>query len=74
MINWKRIEPGEYRSDDDRFIILKTWNRVCGDHWQLRDADEPDYYKGLYHERTLLDCKLKAEAIANEKRKRKEDA
>lgn len=63
MIKWKRIEAGEYTSEDGRFTILKTWDRIYGNHWQLHDAYEDDYYKGFYHELTLLDCKLKAEAL-----------
>lgn len=70
MIKWKRIEAGEYVSEDERFHILKTWDRVYGDHWQLHDKNNPDYYKGLYHEQTLLDCKLKAEAILSAEAKK----
>jgi hypothetical protein len=65
MIAWKRIEAGEYESEDGRFHILKTWNRIYGNHWQLQDKNEPDYYKSLYDEQTLLDCKMKAETIAD---------
>lgn len=65
MIQWKKIEAGEYISENGRFHILKTWNRVYGNHWQLHDKNEKDYYKGLYNESTFLDCKLKAETIAN---------
>lgn len=67
MIEWKRIEAGEYTSKDGRFHILKTWDRVYGNHWQLRDAYENNYYKGLYYESSLLDCKLKAEAVTETK-------
>lgn len=63
MIKWKKIEAGEYESEDGRFHILKTWDRIYGNHWQLHDSNESDYYKGLYHENTLLDCKLKAETV-----------
>lgn len=65
MIAWKRIEAGEYESEDGRFHILKTWDRIYGNHWQLQDKNEPDYYKSLYDEQTLLDCKMKAETIAD---------
>ena len=65
MIKWKRIEAGEYKSEDGRFHIIKTWNRIYGDHWRLLDRNADDYYKGLYHENTLFECKLKAEAINN---------
>lgn len=63
MIKWKRIEAGEYESEDSRFHILKTWDRIYGDHWQLYDKNAVDYYKGIYHESSLLNCKLKAETI-----------
>lgn len=63
MIKWKRIEAGEYESEDNRFHITKTWDRIYGDHWRLLDRNADDYYKGLYHENTLLDCKLKAETL-----------
>lgn len=63
MIKWNKFEAGDYKSDDERFHIIKTWDRIYGNHWQLYDSNSTDYYKGLYQERTLLDCKLKAEAI-----------
>lgn len=65
MIKWKRIEAGEYTSEDGRFHILKTWDRIYGNHWRLRDVYAQDYYNGLYYEYSLMDCKLKAEAIIN---------
>lgn len=67
MIKWKRLEAGEYESADQRFYICKTWDRVYGNHWQLRDKSETDYYKGLYHESSLMACKLKAEALVRHK-------
>lgn len=63
MLKWNRIEAGEYRSDDGRFHILKTWDRIYGDHWKLLDGYATDYYKGMYHCETLLECKLKAEVL-----------
>ena len=63
MISWKRLSPGNYKSEDGRFLIRKTWNRIYSDHWELLDKDEPDRYKGMYIEKTLLDCKLKAEKL-----------
>lgn len=71
MIKWIRIEPGEYRSEDERFHVVKTWDRVYGNHWELHDKNEPDYYKGKYDENTLLDCKLKAEALLNQEKMQK---
>ena len=63
MIKWKRLDAGEYESEDGRFYILQSWDRIYGNHWKLRDSNEPDYYKGLYDEATLRDCKAKAESI-----------
>ena len=65
MIEWKRIEAGEYESKDGRFHILKTWDRVYGNHWVLQDRRVEDWYKGRYDEDTLLACKLRAEGIVN---------
>ena len=65
MIAWKRIEAGEYESEDGRFHVLKTWDRIYGNHWQLLDRTAPDLYKGTYDEKSLLECKLKAEGIVN---------
>ena len=63
MIRWKRIEAGEYESEDERFHIEKTWNRIYGNHWELWDREEPDRYKGIYNEESLIACKLKAEML-----------
>lgn len=63
MIKWKKIEAGEYKSEDGRFYIFKTWSRIYGDHWRLLDRNADDYYKCLYYENTLRDCKLKAETL-----------
>lgn len=27
MIKWNKIEAGDYRSDDNRFHIIKTWDQ-----------------------------------------------
>ena len=69
MIQWKRIEAGTYTSENERFLIYKTWDRIYGNHWVLHDKNEPNYYHGKYDERTLLDCKLKAEAILSKEEK-----
>lgn len=63
MIKWIKLDSGEYESEDKRFYIIKTYDRLYGNHWQMRDNSEKDYYKGKYIEYTLRDCKLKAEAI-----------
>ena len=65
MIQWIKIEAGEYESNDGRFYIVKTWDRYNGNHWDLYDKNNPEYFKGLFHEQTLNDCKLKAEIIVN---------
>lgn len=44
-IQWQRIEAGEYRSLDGRWEVLKVWDRLYGDHWQLTDNTIDDYYK-----------------------------
>ena len=63
MIQWKKKEAGEYESKDERFYILKSWDRIYGNHWELHDNNESNYDKGTYHEETFLNCKLKAETI-----------
>ena len=63
MIQWKKIEAGEYEDVNKRFHIIKTYDRIYGNHWALHDRNETDYYKGQYHEKSLMDCKLKAEAL-----------
>lgn len=63
MIKWRRIEAGEYKSEDDRFLIIKTWNSIYGNHWELRDMSVPNRYKGTYIYSNLLDCKVRAEML-----------
>ena len=46
MIKWKRLDAGEYESADERFHIIKGYDRIYGDHWILYDRNEPDEYKG----------------------------
>lgn len=36
-LEWRRIEAGEYESEDGRFSILSVYDRLYGDHWQLTD-------------------------------------
>lgn len=71
MLKWTKLDAGEYQDTTERFSATKTWDRIYGDHWVLIDAKEyydgdNISYKGKYDERTLLDCKLKAEALAKE--------
>ncbi len=63
MIKWKKIEAGEYDSLDERFHIIKAYDRIYGDHWVLYDRNEKDPFKGKYDEETLLACKNKAETL-----------
>ena len=65
MIKWKRLSAGEYESEDKRFWILQTYDRVYGEHWILHDNTISDYYKRQYHENTLKECKAKAEVLTS---------
>ncbi len=73
MITWKKLDAGEYDSTDERFHIIKTWDRIYGNHWELYDRedtspDNPNH--GMYCEDSLKECKRVAEWIL---RKEKED-
>lgn len=58
------ISPlNENEDEDERFKIMKSWDRIYGNHWILHDYNEENYYKGDYHEQTLRDCKAKAEVL-----------
>lgn len=35
MIVWKRLEVDHYKSGDERFEIMQTYDRIYGDHWVL---------------------------------------
>ena len=63
MIKWKRLEAGEYESEDKRFYILIAYDNIYGNHWMLYDRNIADYYKQQFHENSLKDCKSKAEAL-----------
>lgn len=63
IIKWKKLDAGEYESSDGRFYILKSWDRIYGNHWQLWDRSVPDKYKGLYYEKTLIQCKVMAMSL-----------
>lgn len=73
MLNWKRIEAGEYKESSGRFEIYSSYDRIYGDHWVLLDRNDPDYYKGKYDESTLREAKAKAEAILSSERKHLEE-
>lgn len=64
-INWKKLDAGEYESTDGRFYIIKTWDRLYGNHWQLSDRNEKDYYKGLTACDSLKHAKHVAELTIN---------
>ncbi len=36
-MEWIKIEAGEYWSKDERFHIIKAWDRIYGLHWELLD-------------------------------------
>jgi hypothetical protein len=66
QIHWRRIEAGEYESEDARFKILYGWDRLNGNHWTLYDnnypQDDPDrYYRMQTACDSLTDCKVVAE-------------
>ena len=42
MIKWIKIEAGHYESEDNRFYIMQTYDRIYGDHWVLHDNKESD--------------------------------
>lgn len=58
-MEWIRIEAGEYWSKDDRFQILKVWDRIYGSHWNLSDGKTNNNYPCD----TLKQCKQKVEVI-----------
>lgn len=62
VIEWKRIEAGEYWSKDDRFHILKTWDRIYNSHWELYDSIS----KQDYPCNSLKECKRRAELIVEQ--------
>lgn len=64
MLKWKKIEAGEYATEDGRFEAYRAYDRLYGEHWILRDTKVEDYYKSQYHENNLKECKGVAETIA----------
>lgn len=63
MPDWKRIEAGEYESLDGRFYILRSWDRLYGNHWDLMDHTVKDYYKSITHCDSLKHAKYVAQCI-----------
>jgi hypothetical protein len=66
MLEWKKLDAGDYETKDQRFHAIKAYDRIYGNHWELHDRNEPDFYKGKYDEHSLSDCKLRAETILKE--------
>ena len=64
-LEWKKLDAGEYESRDGRFYILKTWDRLNGDHWQLTDNTVEDYYKSHTACDSLKHAKHVAELTIN---------
>lgn len=68
MIKWKRIEAGDYYSEDERWHIVRGWDRIYGDHWILCDT-HGDYYRDSYDFDSLKQCKYVAENLEREEKK-----
>ena len=62
-ITWIKKDAGEYESSDRRFYILKTYDRIFGNHWVLFDKTISDYYQQQFHEYSLKECKAKAAVL-----------
>ena len=62
MIEWKRIKPGEYESEDKRFYIVKNIVKLYN-AWELLYGD------AVYYSPTLSACKRKAESIVKNEKK-----
>jgi len=67
VLEWKRVEAGEYDSADGRFNICKTWDRLYGNHWRLTDHNIKDYYKAqtacesLKHAKHIAETRVQKE-------------
>ena len=64
-IEWITEGGGEYWSKDERFHILKNWNRIRGNHWYLFDA----VLCKNYEYDTLKECKSAAKRIVEKETK-----
>lgn len=64
-MEWIKLEPGDYESQDERFHIFQSWDRIHGNHWQLSDRElKQDYaFDSLKH------CKFVVEQIIERKLK-----
>jgi len=58
-MKWTKIEAGEYRSEDNRFDIIKTWDKIHNSHWLLTDF----MIKKSYPCDSLRECKQQAEKL-----------
>lgn len=58
-MEWERIESGEYWSKDERFHIIKAWDRIYNAHWRLYDKNNNKQYPCD----SLKACKQQAEEI-----------
>lgn len=66
-MKWIKVEAGEYRSDNERFSILKSWNRINGGSWELTDFKT----KRVLNYDTLKQCQSMAEDLLQLEEKRK---
>jgi len=62
-MKWKRIEAGEYYSEDERFHILDTWDRISGKYWSLYDSNTKQEIRGysLKHVKKIAEDILEME-------------
>ena len=67
-IKWKKLDAGEYESEDERFYILKTYDNLYGNHWKLWDRTKTNNSSFTYCEQTLTECKEQAEWLAKHKK------
>lgn len=65
MIEWTRIEAGDYESHDERFHIINGWDRINYVHWVLYDRNTRKEYVG----NSLKHCKQIAEEIVLKERR-----
>ncbi len=61
-LEWIKVEAGDYWSTDERFHILKVWDRIYDSHWKLLDRNANKEYSCD----SLKDCKHRAIEIINQ--------